>query len=133
MSADKRPEDKDIYAAGLQVRRDMFGLAGADEQIEAATDFTRPLQDVVTRFCFGETWNRPCLDRKMRSMLTIALLTALGKQNQLRVHVRAAIQNGVSKDEIREVLMHCLVYAGLPAAVDSFATSTDVLKQMGLE
>jgi len=124
---------EDTFAAGLAIRRDMFGVEGAERQIEAATDFTRPLQDMVTRYCFGEVWSRPTLDRKTRSMLTLALLTALGKQNQLRVHVRGAIQNGVSKEEIREVLMHSMIYAGLPAAVDSFATTTEVLKQMGLE
>ena len=134
MSQDQNPApDQDVYAAGLEVRRHMFGVAGADQQIEAATDFTRPLQDMVTRYCFGEVWNRPALDHKTRSMLTLALLTALGKQNQLRVHVKGAIQNGVTKEEIREVLMHSMIYAGLPAAVDSFATTTEVLKQMGLE
>jgi 4-carboxymuconolactone decarboxylase len=133
MSQDDKAPTQDVFAAGLQVRRQMFGVAGADQQIEAATDFTRPLQDMVTRYCFGEVWNRPGLDHKTRSMLTLALLTALGKQNQLRVHVKGAIQNGVSKEEIREVLMHSMIYAGLPAAVDSFATTTEVLKQMGLE
>jgi len=131
---DGKPDGtQDTFAAGLAIRRDMFGVEGAERQIEAATDFTRPLQDMVTRYCFGEVWSRPTLDRKTRSMLTLALLTALGKQNQLRVHVRGAIQNGVSKEEIREVLMHSMIYAGLPAAVDSFATTTEVLKQMGLE
>jgi len=131
---DGKPDGtQDAFAAGLAIRRDMFGVEGAERQIEAATDFTRPLQDMVTRYCFGEVWSRPTLDRKTRSMLTLALLTALGKQNQLRVHVRGAIQNGVSKEEIREVLMHSMIYAGLPAAVDSFATTTEVLKQMGLE
>jgi 4-carboxymuconolactone decarboxylase len=120
-------------AAGLAIRRDMFGAEETARQMEAATDFTRPLQDMVNRYCFGDVWSRGILDRKTRSMLTLALLTALGKQNQLRVHVRGAIQNGVSKEEIREVLMHSMIYAGLPAAVDSFATTTDVLKQMGLE
>ena len=135
MSQDDGQPDggKDAFATGLAIRRDMFGPEGAERQIEAATDFTRPLQDMVTRYCFGETWGSPTLDRKTRSMLTLALLTALGKQNQLRVHVRGAIQNGVSKEEIREVLMHSMIYAGLPAAVDSFATATEVLKQMGLE
>ncbi len=129
-----KPEDaQDAYATGLAIRREMFGVEGADRQIEAATDFTRPLQDMVTRYCFGETWGSATLDRKTRSMLTLALLTALGKQNQLRVHVRGALQNGVSKEEIREVLMHSMIYAGVPAAVDSFATTTEVLKQMGLE
>ena len=137
MSQDDTPpkpgDSKDIFAAGLEVRRAMFGVEGAERQIEAATDFTRPLQDMVTRYCFGEVWNRPALDHKTRSMLTLALLTALGKQNQLRVHVKGAIQNGVSKEEIREVLMHSMIYAGVPAAVDSFATTAEVLKQMGLE
>ena len=133
MSGDDKPSTGDVFTAGLEVRRQMFGVAGADDQIRAATDFTGPLQDMVTRYCFGEVWNRPGLDHKTRSMLTIALLTALGKQNQLRVHVKGAIQNGVSKEEIREVLMHSMIYAGVPAAVDSFATATDVLKQMGLE
>jgi len=135
MSQDNGKPDgaKDAFATGLAIRRDMFGVEGADRQIETATDFTRPLQDMVTRYCFGETWGNDTLDRKTRSMLTLALLTALGKQNQLRVHVKGAIQNGVSKEEIREVLMHCMIYAGVPAAVDSFATTTDVLKQMGLE
>jgi 4-carboxymuconolactone decarboxylase len=131
---DGKPDgNKDAFATGLAIRREMFGVEGAERQIEAATDFTRPLQDMVTRYCFGETWSRPTLDLKTRSMLTLALLTALGKQNQLRVHVKGAIQNGVSKEEIREVLMHSMIYAGVPAAVDSFATTTDVLKQMGLE
>ena len=133
MSQEEKRTTQEVFDAGLGVRRQMFGVAGADQQIEAATDFTRPLQDMVTRYCFGEVWNRPELDHKTRSMLTIALLTALGKQNQLRVHVKGAIQNGVSKEEIREVLMHSMIYAGVPAAVDSFATTTEVLKQMGLE
>jgi len=129
----KSKDGPDAFATGLAIRREMFGVEGAERQIEAATDFTRPLQDMVTRYCFGETWGNTTLDRKTRSMLTLALLTALGKQNQLRVHVKGAIQNGVSKEEIREVLMHSMIYAGVPAAVDSFATTTDVLKQMGLE
>ena len=123
----------DTFAAGLDLRRHMFGVAGADQQIESATDFTRPLQEMVTRYCFGDVWQRPALDHKTRSLLTLALLTALGKQNQLRAHVKGAIQNGVSKDEIREVLLHCMIYAGVPAAVDSFATTGEVLKQMGLD
>jgi 4-carboxymuconolactone decarboxylase len=131
---DGKPEgSRDAVAAGLAIRRDMFGAEETARQMETATDFTRPLQDMATRYCFGEVWSRGTLDRKTRSMLTLALLTALGKQNQLRLHVRGAIQNGVSKEEIREVLMHSMIYAGLPAAVDSFATATDVLKQMGLE
>jgi len=127
------PTHDDTFAAGLQVRRDMFGPAGADQQIEAATEFTRPLQDLVTRYCFGEIWDRPPLDRKLRSMLTLAILVALGKPNQLKVHVRGAVQNGCTKEEIREVLLHAMIYAGVPAGVDSILNAQEVLKDMGLE
>jgi 4-carboxymuconolactone decarboxylase len=123
----------ETYAAGLDIRRKMFGAAGADEQVAAANDFTRPLQDYVTKTCFGETWTRPHLDHKTRSMITLAILTSLGRQNQVRTHVQGAIANGVSKEEIREVLMHTIIYAGLPAGVDSFRTAGEVFKQLGLE
>jgi 4-carboxymuconolactone decarboxylase len=123
----------ETFAAGLKIRNAMFGEAGAEHQIQDATDFTQPLQDLVTRYCFGEVWERPPLDRKIRSMLTLALLTALGRQTQLKLHVRGALQNGVSRDEIREVLLHSMIYAGVPAAVDSFLSAVEVFKQLGLE
>ncbi|MPS79699.1 MAG: 4-carboxymuconolactone decarboxylase [Achromobacter sp.] len=124
---------KDLLEAGLDVRRDMFGVAGAEQALETATDFTAPMQDIVTRWCFGEVWNRSPLDRKTRSMLTLAIITTLGKQNQFKLHVRGAIANGVSKEEIREVLLHTMVYAGVPAAVDSFGSAVEILKDLGLE
>jgi 4-carboxymuconolactone decarboxylase len=124
---------RDIFAAGLQVRREMLPAAHADQAIESATEFTRPLQEIVTSYCFGEVWTRPQIDRRTRSMLTMALLVALGKPNQLRVHVRAAIGNGVTKEEIREVLLHSLIYCGVPAGVEGFTNAADVLKDMGLE
>jgi 4-carboxymuconolactone decarboxylase len=124
---------KDTFSAGLQVRRDMFGPANSDQALQSATDFTRPLQEMVTRYCFGEVWTRSLLDRKTRSMLTMALLVALNRPNQLRGHVRGAVKNGVSKDEIREVLLHSMIYAGVPAGVDSFQHATEVLKELGLE
>jgi len=126
-------KNKDSLAAGLQVRRDMFGPANSDQVLQSATDFTRPLQELVTRYCFGEVWTRSLLDRKTRSMLTMALLVALNRPNQLRGHVRGAVKNGVSKDEIREVLLHSMIYAGVPAGVDSFNHATEVLKELGLE
>ncbi len=125
--------NKDTFSAGLAVRRDMFGPALSDQVLESATDFTRPLQEIVTRYCFGEVWTRQLLDRKTRSMLTMALLVALNRPNQLKGHVRGAVKNGVSKDEIREVLLHSMIYAGVPAGVDSFNHATDVLKELGLE
>ncbi len=126
-------KNKDTFAAGLQIRRDMFGPANSDQVLQSATDFTRPLQELVTRYCFGEVWTRSLLDRKTRSMLTMALLVALNRPNQLRGHVRGAVKNGVSKDEIREVLLHSMIYAGVPAGVDSFNHATEVLKELGLE
>ena len=124
---------KDTFAAGMQIRREMFGPAISDQAVNSATDFTRPLQEIVTRYCFGEIWTRPPLDRRTRSLLTIATLIALGKPVQLRAHVRAAFTNGVTKDEIREVLLHSMIYCGVPAGVDSFNHAVEVLKEMGLE
>lgn len=115
------------FDRGLALRRHMFGSNGAEDQIEAATDFTLPLQEWVTRSCFGELWHRPHLDFKLRSMLTLAMLAALGRSNQVGMHVKGAIANGVSREEIREILLHATAYAGLPAVVDSFAAADEVL------
>ena len=120
-------EEKDPAEAGLAIMRKMFGAALVDERQEAVTDFTRPLEDLVVRYCFGEVWSRQQLDRKTRSMLTLAVLTALGKPNQLRVHVQGAINNGVTKEEIREVLLHAMVYSGVPAGVEAFRVASEVL------
>lgn len=127
------PKEQDVFKAGLDLRREMFGPAGADQQIESATEFTAAMQDIVTRYCFGEVWQRTPLDRKTRSMLTLAIVATLSRPNQLKGHVRGAIANGVSKEEIREVLLHTMIYAGVPAAVDSFASAAEVLKDMDLE
>jgi len=123
----------ETFAKGMQIRREMFGPALSDQVMESATDFNRTLQELVTRYCFGEVWTRPQLDRKTRSMLTMALLVALNKPTQLKGHVRGAVKNGCTKDEIREVLLHSMIYAGVPAGVDSFSHATEVLKEMGLE
>ncbi len=123
----------DVFQAGMQIRREMFGPAQSDQVMQNATDFNRTLQELVTRYCFGEVWARPQLDRKTRSMLTMALLVALGKPTQLKGHVRGAVKNGCSKEEIREVLLHSMVYAGVPAGVDSFMHAAEVLKDMGLD
>jgi 4-carboxymuconolactone decarboxylase len=126
--------DKDeTFETGLAIRRDMFGPAGSDQAIENATAFSAPLQDMVTRYCFGEVWSRPPLDRKTRSLLTIAILTTLGRPQQLKTHVRGAVANGASMEEIRETLMHTMIYAGVPAAVDSFNHAAEVLKELGLD
>jgi len=120
-------DEKDSAEAGLAIMRKMFGASLVDERQAAVTDFTRPLEDLVVRYCFGEVWSRQQLDPKTRSMLTLAVLTALGKPNQLRVHVQAAINNGVTQEEIREVLLHAMVYSGVPAGVEAVRVASEVL------
>jgi 4-carboxymuconolactone decarboxylase len=122
-----------VFSAGLAVRREMFGADGAERQIEAASDFIWPMQDYVTRHCFGETWTRPLLSRKIRSMLTLGMLVAQGRPHELKVHVRGAIKNGVSKEEISEVLLHAMIYCGVPKAVEGFRSAQEVLREIGLE
>ncbi len=121
------------YNEGLEVRRQMWGVEGADHRIEQASGFSRPFEELITRYCFGEVWTRPPLDHKTRSMLTIAILAVLSRPNQLKSHVRGAIENGVTPEEIREVLIHVMIYGGVPAAADSFSHARDVLKELGLD
>ncbi len=116
-----------VFAAGMKIRHDMFGSSGAEERYAQASDFTRPLEDVVTRYCFGETWARPGLDLKTRSLITLAALTAMSKPNQIRFHVAGALANGCSVVEIRETLLHTMVYAGVPCGVEAFNAATEVL------
>ena len=125
-------ETDERFEAGMKVRREMFGAAGSNQQYAATPNFMKPLQDVVTSYCFGDGWSNEGLDRKTRSMLTMAVLVALGKPNQLRTHVRGAIANGVTVDEIRDVLMHAMIYCGIPAGVDAFLNATEVLTEMGV-
>jgi 4-carboxymuconolactone decarboxylase len=129
---EKMADKDERFEAGMKVRREMFGLAGADQQYESTPNFMKPLQDAVTSYCFGDGWTDPTLDRKTRSMLTIAILVSIGKPNQLRTHVRGAIANGVSVDEIRSVIMHAMIYAGVPAGVDAFLNATEVLGELGV-
>jgi 4-carboxymuconolactone decarboxylase len=115
------------FETGMAVRRDMFGPAGAEQRLAAATDFNLPFEELVTRYCFGDAWGRPGLDRKTRSLLTLAILTALSKPNQLKIHVRGALVNGATREEIREVLLHTAIYAGIPAGVEAFTAAAEVL------
>ncbi len=123
----------DAFEAGLAQRHAMFGTAGGQQQLDAATDFTRPLQEWVTKQCFGEAWQRPVFDARMRSLLTLAMLVAEGRSHEVKIHTRGAIANGVSKEEIRELLMHAIIYCGVPKAVDGFRSAGEVLQDLGLE
>ncbi len=113
----------DKYNQGLAVRRDVLGAEYVDNAIAQADDFSRPLQELVTEYCWGAVWTRPGLSRKTRSMLNLAMLTALNRPDELKLHVRGALTNGCTKDEIREVLLQAGIYCGVPAAVNAFRTA----------
>ena len=112
------------------MRFDMFGEPGV-AGIDQADDFREPLQDMVTRLCFGDVWSRPGLDRKTRSMLTIALIIGQSRPDQLKNHIKGAIANGVTKEEIREILVHATIYVGLPATSDSWRHAREALIDVG--
>jgi 3-oxoadipate enol-lactonase/4-carboxymuconolactone decarboxylase len=114
---------------GMRTRRAVLGDAHVDAAIEATTDFTADFQDLITRYAWGEIWTRPGLDRRMRSAVTLTALVALGHENELAMHVRAARRNGLSDDEIKEILLHCAIYCGVPAANSAFAVARRVLEE----
>lgn len=116
------------FEAGMTVRSEMFGASGV-QRLTQATEFNRPFEDLVTRYCFGDVWTRPGLDRKTRSLITLAALAALTKPNQLKVHVRGALANGATAEEIREVLLHTAIYAGIPCGVEAFNAASEVLNE----
>jgi 4-carboxymuconolactone decarboxylase len=119
----------DAFEAGMQVRRAVLGDAHVDGALERTTDFTRDFQDFITRYAWGAVWTREGLDRRTRSCITLAVLTALGREGELAMHVRAARRNGLSPEEIGEVLLHTAVYAGVPAANAAFAVAQRVLAE----
>jgi len=132
-AGDRWPSAEEAFAEGLRIRREMFGAEATDAQIDAATDFGWPLQDTVTRWCFGETWSRDELDPATRSMLTLGVLMAIGQYDQVKIHTRGAIANGVTPEQIRDVLLHTMVYVGVPRAVDAFRAARETLLDMGYE
>lgn len=122
----------DAYETGMTVRREVLGDAHVDRSLAAATEFSTPWQDFVTSVAWGQVWSREGLDRRTRSMLTLALLTALHCEGELAMHVRAALNNGVTPAEITEVLLHTAVYAGVPAANSAFAIAQRTLAELGV-
>jgi 4-carboxymuconolactone decarboxylase len=120
----------DPMQRGRRLREEIFGAEGL-KSLDEADDFQMPLQDMVTRICFGEVWSRPTLSLKLRSMLTVAILAGQSKPDQLKHHVKGAIRNGVSKEAIREILLHATLYVGLPAGSDSWRQATAALKEIG--
>jgi 4-carboxymuconolactone decarboxylase len=116
-----------LFDKGLEVRKAVLGAEYVESSIKNADDFNRPLQELVTEYCWGAVWTREGLPRKTRSMLNIAMLTALNRPHELKLHLRGALRNGVSKEEICEVLLQTAIYCGVPAAVDAFRTAREVL------
>ena len=119
------------FEEGLAVRREVLGPEYVDNAIAGADDFTRPLQELVTEYCWGAVWTRPGLPRKTRSLINLAMLTALNRPHEVRLHLRGALRNGCTKEEIREVLLQAAIYCGVPAAIDSFRTAREVLDDAG--
>ncbi|HEY5316790.1 MAG TPA: 4-carboxymuconolactone decarboxylase [Solirubrobacteraceae bacterium] len=120
-----------IHVSGTAVRREVLGDAHVDRAVAATTEFTAPFQDFLTRYAWGGVWARDGLDRRTRSCVTLAALTALGHEHELALHVRGALRNGLSAEEIAEVLLHTAVYAGVPAANAAFAVAQRVLEEEG--
>lgn len=121
--------NSESFQRGLNTRREVLGKDYVDQSIKNADDFNLPMQELVTEYCWDRVWNRPGLDRKIRSMLNIAMLTALNRPHELRLHVKGAIRNGVTKDEIREILLQAAIYCGVPAAIDGFRTAKEALSE----
>jgi 4-carboxymuconolactone decarboxylase len=117
------------YDKGLVTRKQVMGEDYVAKALAGATEFTLPIQEHITRAAWGDVWQREGLDRKTRSLVTVAMLIALGKQHELKVHVRGALNNGATVKEIQEVLLHATIYCGVPAAVDAFRTAAEVIDQ----
>ncbi|MBU4520037.1 MAG: 4-carboxymuconolactone decarboxylase [Gammaproteobacteria bacterium] len=116
------------YDKGLATRREVMGDAFVDRALAGTTPFTQPIQDHISRAAWGDVWQREGLDRKTRSLVTVAMLTALGKQHELKGHVRGALNNGATVQEIQEVLLHAAIYCGIPTSVDAFRTAAEVVE-----
>ncbi len=126
-----RPEfSSDLFKKGLQVRREVLGDEYVNNSIANATDFNAALQQMATEFAWGAIWTRPGLERKQRSIINIAMLSALNRGHELKLHLRGALNNGVSRDEIKEILLQVGGYCGVPAAVEAFRVATEVFKEV---
>lgn len=119
----------DLFATGLAIRRSVLGADFVDKAIASADEFNMPLQQLVTEYCWGAVWGREELPKKTRSMLNLAMLSALNRPHELKIHVAGALRNGVSKVEIREVLLQVAIYCGVPAAVEAFRIAREAITE----
>jgi len=122
----------ETYARGLDIRRQVLGADYVDGSLERASEFMESFQEITTEWCWGYAWSRPGLSRLERSMLNIAMLTALNRPNEIRLHVKGAVNNGVTVEQIREILIQSTVYCGIPAGLDAFKIADEVLTDCGL-
>ncbi len=121
---------QDDFDKGLKTRREVLGADYVDKAIAGADDFNRPLQELITEYAWNGIWNRPGLDRKTRSLLNLAMLTALNRPHELRLHLRGALNNGVTRDEMQEVFLQTAIYCGVPASMDSFRLARELFKEL---
>jgi len=121
--------NKKVHDEGLKVRREIMNSKRIDNVMEKVTDFDKPFQELVNEYCWGSIWTRPGLSRKIRSLINIAMLTALNRPNEVKMHVEGALNNGCSEEEIREVLLQTVIYCGVPAGLDSLKIAKEVLNR----
>lgn len=128
------PQDthEQTYQEGLQIRKEVLGAAHVEKSLANVSEFGRPIQELVTEYCWGATWSRPGLDRRTRSLVNLAMLTTLNRGHELSVHVKGAITNGVTPEEIQEVLLQTAIYVGVPAALESFRIAEATLKELNI-
>jgi len=122
--------DRSVYDRGLEIRREVLGAEHVDRSLQQASDFSRPMQELVTEYCWGAVWSRDALDRRTRSLLNLAMLTASNRSHELAAHVRGAVRNGCTTEEIRETLLQAAVYCGMPAGLESFRVAERVLAEI---
>lgn len=125
--------NKELFEKGLEIRRSVLGAEYVDNSIQNANEFNMPMQELVTQYCWGEIWGRPGLPRKTRSIINLAMITALNRPHELKLHVRGAINNGLTREEIQEVFLQTAIYCGVPAAIDSFRTAKEVFDEIDNE
>lgn len=123
-------EEKSMLEKGLEIRREVLGAAHVERSMANVDDFSRPLQELITEYCWGGIWGRPGLERKTRSLLNLAMLSALNRPHELKLHVRGALTNGVTRDEIREVVLQVAIYCGVPVALETSRLAQEVFKDL---
>lgn len=123
----------ELFERGLEIRKSVLGAEYVDQAVAAADDFNMPLQRLVTEYCWGACWGRDGLPKKTRSLLNIAMISSLNRNHELKLHVKGAIRNGCTREEIREVLLQVAIYCGVPAAVDSFRVAKQALAELDAE